>query len=89
MPLKEFVEKRLKIKRKILVVEDEHVERVILGKMLENEYQVLLAENGIEALEIMQNLYDTLSLVLLDLVMPQMDGFDFLLEVQKNERLWC
>ena len=85
--MKEFVEGRLKLKRKVLVVDDEEVERKMLSHMLQQKYEVLLAENGREALDIIYKMQDTLSLVLLDLIMPEMDGFEVLHEMVKNERL--
>lgn len=64
------------IKRTVLVVDDEEINRVILGGILEDHYNVLFAENGEEALEIMEAQGPLISLVLLDLMMPVMDGFE-------------
>ena len=85
--MKEFVETRLKLKRRILVVDDEEIERRMLKKMLENDYEVFLAADGKEALSILKEKHDTLSLVLLDLMMPNLDGYDFLNEVAKKDYL--
>lgn len=64
------------IKRTVLVVDDEEINRVILGGILEDHYNVLFAENGEQALEIMEAQGPLISLVLLDLMMPVMDGFE-------------
>ncbi|MBO6130045.1 MAG: EAL domain-containing protein [Pseudobutyrivibrio sp.] len=85
--MKEFVEGRLKLKRKVLVVDDEEVERRMLAHMLKAKYDVLVAADGQEALDIIKKTHETLSLVLLDLIMPKMDGFEVLHEMMKNDKL--
>ena len=85
--MKEFFETRLKLKRKILVVDDEEIERRMLKKILENDYEVLLAPDGNEALSIMKEKHETLSLVLLDIMMPNLDGYEFLNEIAKDREL--
>ena len=85
--MKEFVEERLKLKRKVLVVDDGDVERRMLHHMLKEKYEVLLADDGQKALEIINDMQDTLSLVLLDLIMPKMNGFEVLNEMMKSEKL--
>lgn len=74
------------MKGKVLVVDDMEVNRAILLQILRDEYELVEAENGKEALAIMEEQRDSLSIVLLDLVMPQMDGFAVLKEM--NERGW-
>ncbi len=66
------------VKRQILVVDDEQINRAMLGMMLEERFEVLFAENGQEALKIAREYHRTLSLILLDLMMPVMHGFDVL-----------
>ena len=85
--MKEFVEERLKLKRNVLVIDDVEVERKMLQHMLIKDYNVLLAANGREALDIMNQVHDTLSLVLLDILMPEVDGYEVLHEMGKNEKL--
>ncbi len=85
--MKEFVEDRLKLKRKVLVVDDEDIQRRMLSHMLKGHYDVLTANNGEEALNEMRENQDTLSLVLLDLVMPKMDGYEVLNEMMKDDKL--
>ena len=65
-------------KRKILVVEDNELNREILSSFLEVRFEVLLAENGEEGLKILREYYRELSVVLLDICMPVCDGFEFL-----------
>lgn len=62
----------------ILVVEDQEINRSLLCQILADEYEVLEAENGKEALEILQQVGENVSLILLDIVMPVMDGYTFL-----------
>lgn len=65
-------------KRKILVVEDNELNRDILSSFLEEKFDVFLAENGEEGLELLSEHYRELSVVLLDICMPVCDGFEFL-----------
>ncbi|MCR4953246.1 MAG: EAL domain-containing response regulator [Treponema sp.] len=60
--------------RTILVVDDEPINREILGNIIQTEYKVIFAADGKEALEIIHSEKSTISLVLLDLLMPVMDG---------------
>ncbi|SDB14085.1 diguanylate cyclase (GGDEF) domain-containing protein [Pseudobutyrivibrio sp. YE44] len=85
--MKEFVENKLKLKRKVLVVDDGAVERKLLKDMLEEHYEVLLAEDGKQALQIIKDNYNTLSLILLDLIMPEMDGYEVLSIIGKDETM--
>ena len=72
------------LKRVVLIVDDEMINRELLGFMLKDSYDVLYAENGAQALEIIKENKKLLSLVLLDLIMPEMDGFE-LLGILKSE----
>lgn len=71
-------------KRKILIVDDEPINRELLGNILEEKYDILYASTGSEAIEMIHKNRDTLSLVLLDLLMPEMNGMDALVQI-KNE----
>lgn len=64
-------------KQKILIVDDEEVNRVILDNLFEDEYEIVQASNGREAIEQIEA-NDDLVLILLDIVMPEMDGFGVL-----------
>ena len=63
------------IRRLVLIVDDEHVNRRLLGKIIEKEYDVIYAEDGQEALDLIRKREKTLSMILLDLIMPKMDGY--------------
>ncbi len=65
-------------KRRVLIVDDEAVNREILGYLLEDEYDISFAATGGEALEAVRGNSGRFSLILLDLLMPDMHGFDVL-----------
>lgn len=75
------------IKKKILIAEDDLLNRELLVALLEDRYETIEAENGEIALELLQKHKDTVSLVLLDLNMPVMDGFGFLDAVKADREL--
>ena len=64
--------------RTILIVDDEAINREILGNIIQTEYKVIYAQNGKEALEKIHSNGSAISLVLLDLLMPVMDGTEVL-----------
>ena len=74
-------------KRQILVVDDEQINREMLGFMLSQDYEVLYAADGEEALEQIRSHSHTLSLVLLDLMMPRLDGFRLMEIIRTDEEL--
>lgn len=63
----------------ILIVEDNEMNRLLLSRILESAYTVHTAENGRQALEEIERLGTRLSIVLLDIIMPVMNGFDVLM----------
>lgn len=70
---------------RILVVEDDQDTRDLITRILQKEgAQVDQAENGLVALEYTRTNYP--NLILLDLMMPKMDGFEFITELQKTEQ---
>ncbi len=71
-------------RRLVLVVEDEAVNRAILGMILEKDYEVLFAENGEEALSVIDGKKGLLSLVILDLIMPVMPGLEVLRRIKAD-----
>ena len=73
--------------RRILIVEDEFVNRELLKAYLEDKYELLIAETGAEALEAVRKHFDTLSLVMLDLILPDMHGLDILREIKQDPDL--
>lgn len=72
--------------RKILIVDDEEINRQILGNIIESEYKVDFAKDGNEALNKILKNKSEISLVMLDLLMPQTSGFE-VLKVMKKEGL--
>ena len=75
-------------KSNILVVDDDERIRKMLRQELEDEgYSVWESENGTEALTFLKNEHSHIDLVLLDIMMPQVDGFDVLSAIKTNEKL--
>lgn len=71
----------------VLIVEDEAVNRELLGFILEKNYNVLNAADGIEALEILGEHPGRISMVLLDINMPRMNGIELLKVMRADEAL--
>lgn len=63
---------------KILIVDDSEINRSLLADMLSADYSLLEASNGLEAMVLINQYHSELSMVLLDIVMPEMDGFEVL-----------
>jgi len=76
-----------KRRRRILIVEDEFVNRELLKVYLEGEYELIIAETGAQAMAALRTQIDTLSLVLLDLNLPDMHGMDILREIKRDPKL--
>lgn len=74
-------------RRTVLIVDDEPVNLRLLGNILDEEYDIAYAQTGAEALDVIRNQRDFLSLVLLDIYMPQGNGFMVLDEIRKDEIL--
>ena len=72
-------------KRRILVVEDEMINREILAAMLQDHYDLVFAETGGKAREILQDQFRTMSLILLDLNLPDEKGADILKWIKASE----
>ena len=67
-----------------MIVDDSETNRSILSDMLGEEYEAIEAENGVQAVTILQKHQSEISLVLLDIVMPKMDGFEVLAVMNQN-----
>ena len=65
-------------KQKILIADDSEMNRAILAEMLGEEYEIIEVEDGSQAVAALQKYGAELSLLLLDIVMPGMDGFQVL-----------
>ncbi len=75
------------MKRKLLIIDDSSINRAILRMILGDEYDVLEAENGREALRILSGELGGVSAALLDLSMPEMDGYEVLRRMQNDPDL--
>lgn len=73
--------------RSILVVEDNELNREMLCAMLEDRYHVFQAENGKEGLVVLQEHYRNISIIVLDVQMPVMNGYEFLKAVRDDDLL--
>lgn len=74
-------------KRKILIVEDNEMNLKMLDALLADKYEVLTAKNGQIGLNILEEKYKELSLVLLDVHMPVLNGFEFLKRMREDALL--
>ena len=81
------LEKLLQNKSQILLVDDSAMSRMILKEILGGDYSILEAENGQECLEKMQAEAGNIALVLLDINMPVMDGFEVLKAMNANHTI--
>lgn len=71
-------------KQTILIVDDSEMNRDLLIDILEDQYDLIEAENGVKAIEILAEQREAISLVLLDIMMPEMDGFGVLSHIYQN-----
>lgn len=72
-------------KRIVLVVDDEMINREMLKEMLKDNYDIILAKDGEEALNIINENKDLISIILLDLMMPAITGKDLLRRIKAND----
>ena len=73
-------------KQQILIVDDEEINRAILSSVFEEEYEVIEAANGKEAVEHIEN-DNNIVLILLDVIMPVLDGFGVLEYMNQHDLL--
>ena len=78
-------ERQLVGDKTVLVVDDSDLQRTTLCYFLEQHYKTVEKENGFEALEYLKNHSTDISVILMDLNMPVMNGYEFLREFQKDE----
>ena len=83
----ETLEKLLQEKSKILLVDDSKMNRMMLTEILGDSYHILEAENGQECLETLQAEAGNIALVLLDINMPVMNGFEVLKAMNRNHTI--
>jgi len=72
------------LRQQILIVDDSEMNRAILTEILQKDYRILNAEDGEQCIEILEQKGTAISLILLDLVMPKMDGFEVLSVMNKK-----
>lgn len=82
-----LLERKKSDKNMALIVDDVSINRLIIRNALESEYGILEAENGQEALNLLIKHRDAIAVVLLDIIMPVMDGYEMLKEAQKTRLL--
>ena len=75
------------MKNKILIVDDMDLNRQLLIQILQSDYEIIEASNGQDALEIVRKNPFDLSAILLDLIMPEMDGFQVLEKLREEKYL--
>ena len=74
-------------KRQVLIVDDEMINHEMLRNLLENDYELIFASNGSEAIEQIKSNKDTLSLILLDIIMPGINGLEVLKQIKSDSLL--
>ncbi|HPJ89355.1 MAG TPA: diguanylate cyclase [Thermotogota bacterium] len=71
---------------KILIVDDEKPNRKILSALLEDDFEIILAKDGKQVFERLRDNKD-IDLIILDIMLPDMDGYDILKHIKNNEHL--
>ena len=71
-------------KQKILIADDSEMNRELLAAILEEEYEIIQVNDGVQAVDCLQRHAEEISLLLLDIVMPHMDGFEVLSYMNKE-----
>ena len=74
-------------KNTILIADDKEVNRECLTRLLEDDYNILQASDGYEALEILDKEKEKISAVVLDIIMPGLDGYGVLNEMAYRKML--
>ena len=77
----------MKVRRHILIADDVDSNREILGELLQDDYDIIYASDGVETMEILQSRKDEIALLILDLYMPNMSGREVMMKMQVDEDL--
>ncbi|MCR4771651.1 MAG: diguanylate cyclase [Oscillospiraceae bacterium] len=77
----------INMRKHILIADDLQTNREILGCLLEEDYDILYASDGVETMEMLRKYKDEIALLLLDLYMPEMTGREVMREMQVDEEL--
>ena len=78
---------KLNTKKMILVVDDKGMNRYMLGGIFRDNYEIIEAGGGMEAIAIIDKEYDELAVILLDIIMPGIDGFGVLEHMKEQDYL--
>ena len=74
-------------RRTVLITDDVELNRAILREILRSDYHLLEAADGVETMEVLNTHSDSISAVLLDVIMPNMDGFEVLQKMHEQKIL--
>lgn len=77
----------MEIKNKILVVDDKSIDRYMIGGIFRDEYEIIEAAGGQDAINIIAVEHEALAIVLLDIIMPGINGFGVLDYMSKRNFL--
>ena len=72
------------MKDTVLIVDDMELNREMLREILEEDYEIAMAGDGLEAVGRLEDMHNDIAVVLLDLQMPGMDGFEVLKEMESR-----
>lgn len=75
------------IQKTVLVVDDSTTNRSILCDILHSDYTVIQAENGIQALTMLKKQDKKVDAIILDIIMPEMDGYEFMDKIKQDKTL--
>lgn len=74
-------------REKVLVVDDKGINRYMLGEIFSDQYEIVEASDGYKAIEKIELEKDGLAVILLDIIMPKLDGFGVLKYMKEHELL--
>ena len=74
-------------KKKILVIDDKGMNRYMLGGIFKDQYEIVEANNGENAIKIIEEQYHDFAVILLDIIMPGIDGFGVLEYLKEHDML--
>ena len=74
----------MSVRETLLIVDDMEINRAILSTIFENDYNVIEAENGEEAISLLEKNQSSIAAMLLDLVMPVKSGFEVMEEMERR-----
>ena len=81
------MDRMIDVRKTVLIAEDVEINRMLLGTILEEEYDVRYASDGAETLIVLREEKDRISLLLLDLMMPEVDGIEVLRTMKSDPAL--